>query len=193
MAKKKKLTEKEAKELQKKAVVEEEEGDTRPDEQVFLEEALIITPIGDITIKPWSYGDYYRIADKIEDIFEILEDKNINIDAFSALGAMSKTFDFSSDITEENKEEKMAEMDLYADTVGQANRDIRRLINRIAPHAMPIISATTGRSQEELEQLPIHMVVAIGVMIYYQNIGILGNALGLFGYGVGYEEPIADE
>lgn len=194
MAKKKQLTEEEAKALQDQAVVEDEDsGDTRPDEQVLIDEIQVVTPIGDIMLRPWTYGDYYRIAGKIEDIFDIIEEKELNLEGFNALGSLGNIMDFSEEITDENREKKMKEIEMVAATTTQANRDVRKLINTIAPHAMPILVYTTGKTQEEIESLPLQMIISIGIIIYFQNVGILGNALGLFGLNLNLGEPVDED
>lgn len=178
---KRKLTEKEVEELKRlEAASDDVEHDERPDEQVLIDEYIIHTPIGEIALKPWTYGEYYKIADKIEDIFDVIEEKNIDLSSFAIL--QEQSLNAKSDTLAE-------ELDNFLLLANTANRELRRAINRIAPMAVPIIVHTTGRTQEEIESLPIHVIVSIGYIIYLQNVGVLGNALWLFGLNTSTGEP----
>lgn len=180
-AKKKKstqLTDADVAKLKRAKVDDDKKADSRPDEQVLVDYQVIKTPIGEITLRPWSYGDYYPIADKIEDIFEIIEGLDINFDAFGEVGFFESLFSKlnSEDITEEHLEE-------FQQATNKANKSLRKIINRTAPLLMPLLVTTTGKESEELDKLPLNVLVLMVWIIYSQNIGILGNALGLFGAG----------
>lgn len=178
----KKLTEEEVEKL-KQMDVEEEEYDTRPDEEVLLQPDIVVKTVnGEVILKPWTYGMFYKFADKIEDIFEDLEGKNINLDAF---------LDFQTWIASrpEDATTTVEDIEEYFSKRKDANKEFRKLVNRVAPHAMPILVHSTGLSEEEIEALPLMTTISIGIMIYFQNAAVLGNALGLFDGAFSTGEP----
>ena len=113
------------------------------EERVIFPEAVV----GDITIKPWSFGILFKISEMLERILDKVDEKNVDLSVFDGV----TTF--------------------IPYTV------VARLFTIASKELLEIVSITVGKSIEEIEALSMEDGIHTVMVIYEQNSTTIKNAL----------------
>jgi len=156
------------------------EDEERSDEVVLPDEFNFKLPINgmELTIKPWSWGAYTKIAPYVDQIFDIVEATNMDV---SRIAEMFKIQDKVQPKLLSGETLTAEEMDKYNKIAASANSVMIKLMAKVGHLVVPIIESSTELTQEEIDELNPTDIYTIVMSIYYINPTVLGNVFMPFG------------
>jgi hypothetical protein len=151
-------------------VVEE----ARPDEAVLPDEFTFKLPVSqkEITIHPWSWGTYTKIAPSVDKIFEIVDSSNLNV---AELGSIIKLQDKIHPKLFSGEEIDPDVLKEYNDSVKSANYIMVRLMAKLSDLIVPVLESSTELTEEEILSLNPTDIHTLVMSVYYVNPTVLGN------------------
>jgi hypothetical protein len=160
-----------ARKKKEEVVVEEE---SRPDEVVLPDEFNFKLPVSgkDVTIRPWSWGDYTEIAPDIDKIFDIIENSKLDL---TTLGDSIKLQDKIHPKLFSGEEIEPDVMEEYNASIKSANFTMMRLMAKLSTLIVPILCAATGLEEDEIRKLNPTDIHTLVMSVYYVNPTVLGN------------------
>jgi hypothetical protein len=185
MAKKEKVKKevgKKIEEMSSDEILDLVSDDDRHDITIFTNEPTILnTSLGDVSITPWSLGEYAQVGGVIEAMLKDLEDAGINS---TLLFMRPATMVYYEQVMQPMAEGKKIDPDIeeiYAAEVHREQAAITRLFARAALPALAIIKHSCGFSEEEVAALDADEGLGIFSAIIIKNMSVLGKAFELFG------------
>ncbi len=152
----------------------EEVKDSRPDEVVLPDEYTLTMPVSrqEITIRPWSWGTYTKIAAKIDKIFEILDNSGLDL---QKLGETIKLQDELQAQLFSGEKVDYSSVKEYNELTKSANFVMIRLMPKVSDLIVPILAISTGLEEEEILDFNPTDIYTLVVTVYYVNPTVLGN------------------
>ena len=131
-------------------------------------------PVGrqEVTIRPWSWGTYTKIAPKIDKIFEVLDNSGLDL---QKLGETIKLQDelqaqlFSGEMVDYSSVKE------YNELTKAANHVMIRVMPKVSDLIVPILAVSTGLEEEEILNFNPTDIYTLVVSVYYVNPTVLGN------------------
>ncbi len=158
----------------KKEEVIVEKEDFRSDEVVLPDEFIFNLPVSrkEVTIRPWSWGTYTKIASKVDKIFDIIEDSNMDV---AELGGIIKLQDKIHPKLFSGEEVDPDDLREYNESIKSANYVMIRLMAKLSDLILPILEISTGMARDEIEDLNPTDIHTLVMSVYYVNPTVLGN------------------
>ncbi len=156
----------------KEEVVEKEV--LRSDEAVLPDEFVFSLPVSrkEVTVRPWSWGTYTKIASDVDKIFDIVADSNLNV---AELGDIIKLQDKIHPKLFSGEEIDPDDLKEYNESIKSANYIMIRLMAKLSELIMPILEISTEMAKEEIEDLNPTDIHTLVMSVYYVNPTVLGN------------------
>ncbi len=175
-----------------------EDKDERYDGEVMMlsEEGINVptNALGPVNIRPWTWGEYMKIAPDVNALFKAAEDPDVDISLLGERGAIQAFYMRVIQPVEESLEEgkeldpslKATEGEIEAlhESVQDEQRRLIMLFSSIAMYAMPIIQKTTKLKKKDIDRLMPDEVLAMFIVIYTINWATLGNPYAVFSAAV---------
>ncbi len=178
-----------AKRKKEEVVVDKEEP--RPDEAVVPDAFTFTLPVSrkEVTVKPWSWGDFTKIASSVDEIFDIVENSGLEV---SELGKMVRTQDEIQNTILSGGQISTEALEDYNKAVKPANYVLTRLMTKLSDFVVPILVSATDMAKKDIEKLNPTDIHTLAMTVYYVNPTVLGNVyqpLGMESAG-GLEEEL---
>ena len=157
----------------KEEVVEE-----RPDEEILIGELDLELPGGiQVTVTPWSFGTYSKIAPVIDKTITIIEKSGVDVSAMSFVGDYQREWlprMINNDkFTDEEKKRYTAE-------ASKAGAILMRVFAKVAPQVITILESACNLTKAEIEEMNPAAIFLLATVVYQANPTVLGNCYPSF-------------